>query len=81
MTSTEWAALSRRVLERDDRVCYVCHLTGADTVDHVLAVSEGGARKDESNLAAIHSEPCHADKTRAEAARGAARRRATRRDV
>lgn len=78
MTGTEWAKLKASILARDDYVCYVCGMGGADTVDHIRNVADGGARSDPSNLAAIHDEPCHADKTKAEARAGAARRRATR---
>lgn len=58
-----------RILERYLYCCHRCGKVGADQVDHVLALSEGGA-DDESNLAPIHAEPCHREKTAAEAARG-----------
>ena len=54
-----WAALRRYVLERDQFMCYVCRLGGADEVDHVQA----GDNHHETNLAAIHSVPCHRRKT------------------
>jgi len=54
-----WASLRRHVLERDAGVCHVCGLPGSDEVDHVVA----GDNHDESNLAAIHSVPCHRRKT------------------
>lgn len=54
------------MLRRDHGVCYVCHRAGADQVDHVVPVSQGGSDEDD-NLAAIHSQPCHARKTAAEA--------------
>jgi 5-methylcytosine-specific restriction protein A len=58
--------LHQSILERDGRICYVCHLPGADTVDHVIPIWKGGAKVDPSNLAAIHADPCHAEKTIAE---------------
>jgi 5-methylcytosine-specific restriction protein A len=57
---------------RDDGICHVCGLPGSDEVDHVIALAEGGA-DDDSNLAPIHSRPCHLQKTADEAER--ARRR------
>jgi 5-methylcytosine-specific restriction endonuclease McrA len=64
---------ARQVMLRDDGICHVCGLPGSDEVDHVIALAEDGA-DDESNLAPIHSKPCHEQKTQAEAER--ARRRA-----
>lgn len=81
MTASEWAKLKSSILHRDNYVCYECHIGGADTVDHIVPVAEGGARSDPANLAAMHQEPCHDDKTKREAARGVARRRATRSNV
>jgi 5-methylcytosine-specific restriction endonuclease McrA len=46
----------------------VCGKPGAQQVDHVLAVSQGGSDED-TNLAAIHAYPCHAAKTAREANR------------
>lgn len=67
-------ATRRRILERDRGICYVCHQPGADQVDHVIPVTEGGTSSDD-NLAAIHDRPCHKNKTSAEAARARARAR------
>lgn len=67
------AALHKRILKRDDYRCYVCGGDGADEVDHIIAVGEGGSRTDPANLAAIHGEPCHEEKTKLERARGRAR--------
>ena len=53
-----------RILERDNRICHVCGEAGADQVDHVIA----GDDHSDSNLAAIHDNPCHRRKTAAEAA-------------
>lgn len=62
-------ARSRKILMRDRYVCHVCGGFGANQADHVIPLAEGG-QDDESNLAAIHAEPCHRAKTAREAARG-----------
>lgn len=67
-------ARAQRILERDRYRCHVCRGFGADQVDHVICLAEDGP-DDETNLAAIHSTPCHRDKTRAERARALARAR------
>ena len=64
----DWERTKRRILRRDAGVCYVCHRGGADSVDHVKPVCEGGSEED-TNLAAIHEFPCHAAKTSREANR------------
>jgi 5-methylcytosine-specific restriction endonuclease McrA len=61
-----WSRTRKRILRRDQGICYVCHKPGADQVDHVVPVSRGGGEED-GNLAAIHEHPCHARKTAAEA--------------
>lgn len=78
-TGSGWTqrAARRRILDRDRHVCHVCHQPGADQVDHVIALAEGGADTDD-NLAAIHARPCHAAKTAAESARARARNRTAR---
>ena len=65
---------ARWVLNRDRGICHVCGNWGADEVDHIVALSEGGADVID-NLAAIHSQPCHAAKTSAERERGRQRAR------
>lgn len=62
-------ALHRGVLQRAGYVCYRCGLPGADTVDHIVARSDGGSLTDPGNLGAIHQDPCHEEKTREENAR------------
>lgn len=70
--TAEWKRTRLRILKRDNSICYICHLPGAEQVDHILNRAEGGS-DDDHNLAAIHGTPCHRDKTLAEAARGRAR--------
>jgi 5-methylcytosine-specific restriction protein A len=60
-------ARAKRILERYLHCCHWCGKAGADEVDHVVALGEGGA-DEEWNLAPIHAE-CHREKTRREAAR------------
>lgn len=59
---------AERILREHGGICHVCGKPGGDQVDHVLAVSEGGADADH-NLRPIHSDPCHNRKTAAESAR------------
>lgn len=61
------------VLHRDHRICHVCSRPGADEIDHITPLAEGGVH-DLTNAAAIHATPCHATKSRAESERGYARR-------
>ena len=64
-----WAATRRRILRRDQGICYVCGKPGADRVDHRVPVSQGGS-EDDGNLAAIHEIPCHRTKSLSENAVG-----------
>lgn len=66
VSGSTWQAIRLRILKRDDWTCYVCHLPGADEVDHIIPTWKGGAKLDEANLAAIHAEPCHREKTERE---------------
>lgn len=68
-----WAETRARIFKRDGRRCYICGGVGADEIDHVLAIELGGGHED-SNLAAIHSSPCHKRKTAQDAAKARARR-------
>lgn len=65
-----WQKIRRRVLRRDGYLCYICRrnpdLYPADSVDHIVPVSQGGSDEDD-NLAACHEHPCHAHKTALEA--------------
>jgi len=69
-TLSGWAEQRRaqRILEQYLYTCHVCGKTEADQVDHVTSLGEGGA-DEEWNLAPIHAEPCHREKTAAEARR------------
>jgi 5-methylcytosine-specific restriction protein A len=60
-----WDRDRQTVLERDDYTCHVCGGSGADTVDHVIPQSQGGADR-LANYAAIHDRTpphCHRAKT------------------
>lgn len=59
---------AKRAMQLHGGICHVCGLPGADEVDHVIPVGEGGPDAPE-NLRPIHSRPCHADKTAREAQR------------
>lgn len=67
-------ARRQRVLDRYLHCCHVCGRGGADQVDHVIPLAEGGV-DDETNLAPIHAEPCHRQKTARESARARVRAR------
>jgi 5-methylcytosine-specific restriction endonuclease McrA len=56
------------VMHLHEGICHVCHRPGSDEVDHVICLSEGGPDTMD-NLRPIHSEPCHSEKTQAEAQR------------
>lgn len=60
--------INRAVMLQHEGRCHVCGEYGADEVDHVVPLSEGGADGAE-NRRPIHSEPCHRIKTAREAAR------------
>lgn len=64
---------NRRIMRHHHGVCHWCEQPGADQIDHVTPLAEGGTDEDD-NLRPIHSAPCHVDKTNAERERG--RRRA-----
>ena len=59
-TTTAWKQIRRVVLDRDAGICHICHMPGAQQVDHV-----NGDHNDNrlSNLAAIHDNPCHRHKS------------------
>ncbi len=51
---SRWRKVRALVLERDGYVCWLCGLPGANSADHVLPVSRGGATHDPANLRAAH---------------------------
>lgn len=72
-TRSGWAQqkINRAVMLEHEGLCHVCNQHGADEIDHVIPLAEGGADTPE-NMRPIHASPCHKDKTAAEAARGRA---------
>ena len=75
LTGAPERARRARIMYAHRGVCHVCHLPGADQIDHITPLAWGGA-DDESNLAPIHAEPCHKAKTARESAEGRRRNRA-----
>lgn len=57
-----WETLRQRVLARDMGCCYLCDNLGADQVDHLVEVADGGTNH-LTNLASCHA-PCHERKHR-----------------
>lgn len=70
--------LHQAVLRETGAICYWCGQPGADQVDHLVEVEDGGSKTDRSNLAPIHGDPCHLQKSRLAKRRRAAARRAGR---
>lgn len=70
----DWPATRQRILTRDHGICHICHHPGADEVDHLTA----GDDHSDTNLAAIHSHPCHAAKSASEGGRASWARRGQR---
>lgn len=68
MSGWEEQRMHAAVLEEHDHICHICGKPGADVVDDVIPLSEGGAPT-EANKRPAHQEPCHRVKTQAEAAR------------
>lgn len=56
------------VMRKHRAICHVCGRGGADEVDHVVPLAEGGADT-MANRRPIHAKPCHRDKTQREAQR------------
>lgn len=53
-TGHHWRKVVARVIRRDHGICHLCGQPGADTADHVIPVSKGGALYDLHNLRAAH---------------------------
>lgn len=62
----DWQRRKRQVFDRDNGICHVCGKPGADQLDHITPISQGGTH-DLANLAPIHLRPCHMAKISAEA--------------
>lgn len=77
MTGWQEQAMHRRVMARHHGTCHICGKPGADIIDDVIPLAEGG-KPTEANKRPAHSEPCHRLKTQAEAARARARQSARR---
>lgn len=56
------------ILQKYDTICHVCGHPGSDQADHVIPLAENGPDTT-ANMRPIHAEPCHREKTAAEAAR------------
>lgn len=75
ITETAWQRLKAKVMRDQQGLCHWCGNAGATEVDHIMAVTLGGAKTDESNLAPIHSDPCHREKTSRELVEARRRKR------
>jgi len=60
-TGAQWKALRLRILHRDHFTCCDCGRPG-DEVDHIVALADGGAWADESNLV-TRCKSCHGKKS------------------
>lgn len=68
ISGSKQQARAARVLRSHNGICHICGQPGADQADHVIPLAEDGPDT-EANMRPIHSEPCHRQKTQAEAAR------------
>lgn len=48
-----WKRIRLQVLEREGGICWLCGQPGADTVDHVVPLADGGTNNP-ANLRAAH---------------------------
>ena len=67
-----WRKKRARILKASD-ICWLCGQPGADSVDHVIAVSKGGT-DDDSNLRPAHMHPCNRGKSSKDIAPGITKR-------
>jgi 5-methylcytosine-specific restriction endonuclease McrA len=69
-----WAQqrMAKAILVKYRGICHWCGKGGADEVDHVVPLAEGGA-DDMANRRPIHADPCHKIKTEQEAKRARAK--------
>ena len=83
ISSGEWRKLKAKVTKRDNGCCYMCGAEPVDPddedaepheLDHVIPISEGGARRSLDNLG-LACTTCHDAKSKAEARRANQRRR------
>lgn len=74
MSAGTMRSLKKRIMRRDHGCCYVCGGDGADELEHIIPVSQGGSKRDQNNLGVIHSEPCHREKTQRESLEGQRRK-------
>jgi hypothetical protein len=56
-TGRPWQRVLSRVLA-DSTVCWLCGHHNADSADHIIPVSKGGAIYDRDNLRPVHHKPC-----------------------
>mgnify|MGYP002141845909 CR=1 FL=1 len=61
-----------RIMTAHQGRCHICGAPGANRIDHIIPLAEGGPDTD-TNKAPIHDPECHGPKTKSEAARGRAR--------
>jgi 5-methylcytosine-specific restriction protein A len=88
ISSGEWRTLKRKITKRDRGCCYMCGTASPDRelhdeddrsthpheLDHVIPISEGGARRSLDNLG-LACTACHDEKSKLEARRANTRRR------
>lgn len=52
-----WRRLRAYVIARDNGICGLCGMPGADTGGHIIALEDGGAELDPDNVRAEHGTP------------------------